>query len=247
MCGRYVVARAIGDLVADADAVLSAQLEGQELRPSWNIAPTTNVPIVLERLEDDELHREMHVARWGLVPVWAKDVKIGSRAFNARSETVTQKPMFRSAVKARRCAVPADGYYEWKKLTGGKQPYYVHPVGGEPIYFAGLYEWWKDPEVEDGTDGQWMLSTTILTMPAPPADAGGVLTELSALHDRLPIPMSKETMSEWLNPDIDDPAADVDALRGQAYAVAAEWQLDPVGSAVGNVRNNGPELIEPQG
>ena len=95
--------------------------------------------------------RQLHVARWGLVPSWAKDPGIGPKMINARSETVLEKPAFRKAVKSRRCAVPADGYYEWKQGAGkAKQPYYVHPGKGSGLVFAGLYEWWKDPSKADG-------------------------------------------------------------------------------------------------
>ncbi|WP_102158289.1 SOS response-associated peptidase [Zhihengliuella halotolerans] len=249
MCGRYVMARASGDLMAEADALLGEQLEGRELSPSWNVAPTTDVPIVLERLVGDEPRREVHVAQWGLVPRWAKDVKVGVRAFNARSETVTEKPTFRSAVVSRRCAVPMDGYYEWKRQgtgrTSPKQPYFVHAADGGLSFFAGLYEWWKDPAVADGEPGQWILSTSIVTMPSPDPGAEGVLGDLGGLHDRLPVPLSGEAMDAWLDPAERDAASLVERIRAEAYDVAASWRLDPVGAAVGNVRNNGPELIAP--
>lgn len=236
MCGRYVMAKAIGDLVAEAEAEADANLE---LRQSWNVAPTTDVPIVLERLVEGELHRQIHVARWGLVPGWAKDLSVGVRAFNARSETVESKPTFRSAVKKRRAAVPVQGYYEWKKVGAKKHPYFVHHPAGELIFFAGLYEWWKD------ADDSWVLSTTILTMDSPPADAPGVLAELAELHDRLPIPMDQQTMKQWLDPAACDTAVLLDELRANAFDVAAHWTLHEVDPAVGNVRNNYAELIEP--
>lgn len=245
MCGRYVMAKAIGDLVAETEAEADANLE---LRQSWNIAPTTDVPIVLERLIDGVSHRQVHVAKWGLVPSWAKDPAVGVRAFNARSETVIEKPTFRSAIKSKRCAVPAEGYYEW--LAGDtpkakKRPFYVHPADDSLIFFAGLYEWWKDPEKDDGDPEQWLLSTTILTCPSPPADsASPVLRELHGLHDRLPIPLSQDALAEWLDPENKSAAEVVEMVRAGAYAVAASWSLREVDSAVGNVRNNGPELTE---
>lgn len=179
MCGRYVMSRALGDLVAASGAVEPE--EEIDLRANWNVAPTTDVPIILERpLEDAEgVRRGIHVARWGLVPPWAKDAAVGSRAFNARSETVTEKPTFRAAVKARRCTVPADGYFEWLKPEVGapkgvkKRPFYVHPGDGVPIFFAGLYEWWKDPTTAEDDPARWLLSCTILTGPAPEAGTGG--------------------------------------------------------------------------
>lgn len=229
------MARAVGDLVAELEAEAEASLE---LRASYNVAPTTDVPIVLERLIDGALHRQIHVAKWGLVPGWAKDPAVGVRAFNARSETVLEKPTFRAAVKARRCGVPAQGYYEWKKSADGKskQPYFVHSADGSLIVFAGLYEWWKDPSKVDGAPDQWLLSTTIVTMASPPEG------ELATLHDRLPVPLGKEALAEWLDPENKAPGALLEAAR--AWDLAAQWVLDPVSAAVGNVRNNGPELIE---
>ena len=245
MCGRYVMAKAIGDLVAEAEAEADANLE---LRQSWNIAPTTDVPIVLERLVEGTVRRQVHVAKWGLVPVWAKDPAVGVRAFNARSETVIEKPTFRAAVKSRRCAVPAEGYYEW--LSGDtpkakKRPFYVHPADASLIFFAGLYEWWKDLSKEDGDPDQWLLSTSILTAPSPQADSESpVLRELHGLHDRLPIPLAKDALAEWLDPENKNAAELVEMVRAGANAVASGWELREVDPAVGNVRNNGPDLIE---
>lgn len=258
MCGRYVIARAAGDLMDELDA-----WEPEEeilLQPNYNVAPTSDVPIVLERivepgtegavvLPDGTLvRRELHVARWGLLPIWAKDASFSSRAFNARSETVTEKPTFRSAIKSKRCAVPMDGYYEWRTPEGGKgkkTPFWVHREDGAPLVFAGLYEWWKDPAVPDGEPGQWVLSCTILTMESPAPDAGGVLGELGGLHDRLPIPLSgPDAIFAWLDPQAKDPVPLLERIKAEAFATADGWTLREVGPAVGNVRNNSPELIE---
>lgn len=244
MCGRYVMARAVGDLLAEFDAELENDVE---IPPSWNIAPTDDAPIVLERLIDDAPVRQLHVARWGLVPSWAKDIRGGAKMINARSETVLEKPAFRKAVQSRRCAVPADGYYEWKQGEGrNKQPYYVHPRDESAMAFAGLYEWWKDPSVPPGEPGQWVLSMSIMTADSPPAGAEGtIFAELTALHDRVPLPMGRDTMAAWLDPQVDDAAGLVDLVRSGVKEVAAGWRVDSVGQAVGNVRNNSPELIEP--
>ena len=235
MCGRYVMAKAIGDLVAEAEAEADANLE---LRQSWNVAPTTDVPIVLERLIDDELHRQIHVARWGLVPGWARELSVGVRAFNARSETASSKPTFRSAVKKRRAVVPVEGYYEWKKEGSKKRPFYVHREDGKLIFFAGLYEWWKDE------DGSWILSTSIMTMDSPSAEEPGVLGELSGLHDRLPIPLHHQMMARWMNPAEEDGEGLIEQIRAQAFDVASEWTMHEVDTAVGNVTNNSLQLIE---
>ncbi|MNW24633.1 putative SOS response-associated peptidase YedK [compost metagenome] len=228
------MAKAIGDLVAEAEAEADANLE---LRQSWNVAPTTDVPVVLERLIDDELHRQIHVARWGLVPGWAKELAVGVRAFNARSETASTKPTFRSAVKKRRAVVPVEGYYEWKKEGSKKRPFYVHREDGKLIFFAGLYEWWKDQ------DGSWILSTSIMTMDSPSAEEPGVLGELAGLHDRLPIPLGKEMMGRWMNPAEEDGEGLIEQIRAEAFDVASQWTMHEVDTAVGNVRNNSPELI----
>lgn len=247
------MARALGDLVAAAGAVEPE--EELVLRPNWNVAPTSEVPIVLERTAEAETRREIRVARWGLVPPWAKDPAVGSRAFNARSETVSSKPTFRAAVKARRCAVPVDGYYEWLKPPTDapkgtpKRPFFVSPADGSPIYFAGLYEWWKDPAAAEGDEGRWLLSCTILTGPSPETGTGDApLEQLAGLHDRLPLPMDRDTMDAWLDPEklasADEAETLVEQVRDQAHRTASAWTLTEVGTAVGNVRNNGPELIQ---
>lgn len=242
------MARAVGDLLAEFDAGLEDEVD---IPPSWNVAPTDDVPIVLERLVEDgpapRQLRQLHVARWGLVPSWAKDPSVGSRMINARSESVLEKPAFRKAVRARRCAVPADGYYEWKQGPGkAKQPYYVHPGTGHGLAFAGLYEWWKDPSVPAGEPARWLLSTSILTADTPPPGTEStVFGKLTELHDRVPLPMDKDTMRAWLDPAADDAEALVDLVRSRVRDVAADWKVETVGREVGNVRNNGPELILP--
>ncbi|WP_370874558.1 SOS response-associated peptidase [Pseudarthrobacter defluvii] len=242
------MARAVGDLLAEFDAGLEDEVS---LPPSWNVAPTDAVPVVLERLKEGDAGprqvRQLHVARWGLVPPWVKDPKFGSGMINARSETLLEKPAFRKAVQSRRCAVPADGYYEWKQGPGkSKQPYYVHPGQDHGLVFAGLYEWWKDQSVPVGEPGRWLLSTSILTADTPPPGTEStVFGKLTELHHRVPLPLDKATMAAWLDPQADDAAGLVDLVRSRVKDAAADWQVDPVGTEVGNVRNNGPELIRP--
>ncbi|HIW98771.1 MAG TPA: SOS response-associated peptidase [Candidatus Nesterenkonia stercoripullorum] len=244
MCGRYVMALRAGDL---ADALDADILDGLELRESWNIAPTTPVPILVDRGSD---RRELHVARWGLLPGWAKDRTFSSRTFNARSETVLSKPAFRSAVRRRRCGVPAQGYYEWRTTTdpdtgkATKRPHFVQPADGSLILFAGLYEWWQDPAlVATGDEAPWVLSTTILTGPSPESSP-----QLAQLHDRMPLAMAEETATQWMSPGElprDETEALVDRVRAEAETVAGRWTITEVGSAVGNVRNDSPELTAP--
>lgn len=219
---------------------------------------TTAVPVVLERLLDGGVARQLHLARWGLIPPWAKEPGIGAKMINARSETVLEKPAFREAVTSRRCAVPADGYYEWKGSGKGKQPYYVHAADDGGMVFAGVYEWWRDTSKAPGDPGRWILSTSILTASSTEASTEAsttegpprkgseapVLRELAALHDRVPLAMSAEAMDEWLNPAAEDAAALVGLVRSQARQVAEGWRIDPVGAAVGSVRNDSPELIQ---
>ncbi|WP_461168858.1 SOS response-associated peptidase [Arthrobacter sp. Z1-15] len=253
------MAKTTADLVAEAEAEADANLE---LRRSWNVAPTSDVPVVLERFVDGSARagagrrtvRQVHTARWGLVPGWAKDASAGARAFNARSETVLEKPTFRDAVAARRCAVPVQGYYEWKTGPGrAKRPFYVSRADGALTFFAGLYEWWRDPAKAPGDPGSWLLSTTILTAAAPdPADTRGagqppVLAELGELHDRMPVPLAPESMADWLNPSAPDPAALVRRVVDEAYGAASCWTLAEVGPAVGSVRNDGPQLLAAAG
>lgn len=243
MCGRYVQARASADLVSDLQAELPL---GVEIRPSWNVAPTAEVPILLERLDDDAaLHRELHLARWGLLPRWAKELSFSSRTFNARSETVAEKASFRAAVRSQRCAVPATAYYEWLTEGSRKTPHAVRPSTDDGILFAGLYSWWRDPAA--GADAEWRLTCTILTGAAPQPEQH---EQLAGLHDRMPLALSRQTMDEWLQPqklEREEAQLLVEQIRQEAYQVASSWEVYPVDRAVGNVRNNSPELLEPAG
>lgn len=227
MCGRYVMASPVSDLVAlfEIDEASDALPE-----PNWNIPPTTTVPIVVEPMPRDEAPpiRRLEAARWGLVPAWADDVSIGVRAFNARSETAAEKPMFRDAVRERRALVPADGWYEWQKDRDAKTPFYVH--GAAPVSFAGLYAWWKQP------DGSWLLSTTILTT----ASAG----ELASIHERMPVVISPEMRDAWLDPTEDGEAA-LEAVVADAADAVANLTAHAVDKRVGSVREQGADLLNP--
>ncbi|MGO4383859.1 SOS response-associated peptidase [Specibacter sp. RAF43] len=234
MCGRFVMPRAGADLVSIYNA---AGATGPEVRPSWNVAPTQRISIVTERLIPgaDEPRRMIETSRWGLVPVWAKDTKGAARLINARSETVTEKPSFRSAASKRRGLVPAAGYYEWQVTPEGKIPTYLHPEDADELLsFAGLYEFWPDPELPEDQEDKWRMTVTIITRAAPDA--------LGHIHDRTPVIVPADLHDEWLDPELTDKSD----LRTLIDSIP-DPHLVPtvVGTAVGNIRNNGPELIEP--
>jgi putative SOS response-associated peptidase YedK len=225
MCGRYVVATPYQQMEVDFRAVAGDEFAAA-FAPDYNLAPTKPVPVVWQRRED-EGDRRLNLARWGLIPSWAKDPGIGVRAFNARIETAAEKPMFRGAFTKRRCLLPADGYYEWKKEGARKQPMFIHAEDGAQLAFAGLYERWIDPE------NRPLWSVTILTGPA--------LGPLAEIHDRMPLALAREAIDPWLDEDV----RDVDQVRSLLDLTSAPaWTARPVGPEVGNVRNNGPELIE---
>lgn len=234
MCGRFVVANVGSELVG----VLRVDVQAEDLpAPSYNIAPTDTAAIVLDSAKTDPPTRRLEPARWGLVPSWAKDPKIGARAFNARSEELEEKSMFRGALHKRRAIIPASGYYEWKVTEGGKVPHFIHPAEGSPMFFAGLYEWWKNPALADDDPDRWMLSFTILTRDS--------IGHLGSIHDRMPLFMDPDHADAWLDPSTDNVRDVLDAAIDAAPTVAETLEDHVVSKAVGNVRNNGPELIEP--
>lgn len=234
MCGRFVVANVGSELVG----VLRVDVENDDLpAPSYNIAPTASAAIVLDSVKTDPPTRRLEPARWGLVPSWAKDPGIGVKAFNARSEEIENKPMFRGALEKRRAIVPASGYYEWKTTDDGKVPHYIHPADGSPLFFAGLYEWWKNPGLADDDPARWMLSFTILTRAS--------IGRLGSIHDRMPLFMDADYADAWLDPSTDNVGDILDAAIDAAPTVADTLDDHVVSTAVGNVRNNSPELIEP--
>ncbi len=244
MCGRYASSRRPEDLLEEFDVVddrVPAPLE-----PDYNVAPTKDVYAVLERARKDadepgpSADRQLRVLRWGLVPSWAKDPSIGSRMINARRETVAEKPAFRRALAARRCLLPADGYYEWyptsQTTRSGKplkQPFYVRPRDGGVLAMAGLYEIWRDPDRADDDPDRFRWTCTVITTAAE--------DDLGHLHDRMPMMVGPDRWAEWLDPAA--PRASVlDLLEP---AAPGRLEAYPVSPAVGNVRNNGVALTEP--
>jgi putative SOS response-associated peptidase YedK len=255
MCGRYASARKRIELLEEFSVQHDAVAE--PLAADYNVAPTKPVYAVVSREPDasrddrgpDEAinagpragngrapaERQLRVVRWGLVPFWAKDVRIGSRMINARAETVAEKPAFRRAFAKRRCLLPADGYYEWQSQPGAaKQPIYISRRDGRPLAFAGLYELWRDPAVTRDDPDAWLWTATVITTSAP--------DELGMIHDRMPMIIDPARWSDWLDPANGD-VADLRSLL--APAAASGLMTYPVSTAVNSVRNNGPQLIEP--
>ena len=220
MCGRYT-------LISPAKTIAQQfqLLEIPSLSPRYNIAPSQPVAAVRQSPESGE--RELTLFRWGLVPFWAKDSKIGSRMINARSETAAEKPAFRAAFKQRRCLVLADGFYEWQRLARGKQPFYIHLRGGQPFAIAGLWERWEGP---DGL----LESCTLLT--TEPNDL------LRPSHNRMPVILHPQDYDLWLNPGIQER----ELLRPLFSPYPFEsMRAYPIGSWVNNPRNDGAQCIEP--
>ena len=179
MCGRYASSRSAQEL---ADTFTATIHQGPMPGPSWNVAPTQAVRVVLERVDDGNAARHLRAVRWGLVPAWAKDPGIGSRMTNARVETVTEKPSFRRAAARRRCIVPMDAYYEWQAPETGrgrKQAYALSYPDGSVLAAAGLYELWRDPSRADDDPARWLWTTTVLTTTATDT--------LGHIHDRSPV------------------------------------------------------------
>ncbi|WP_165495067.1 SOS response-associated peptidase [Actinomadura roseirufa] len=253
MCGRYATTRARQELL-DEFQVQTDAVEA-DLEPDYNVAPTKQVPAVLTRRpkdapEEEAAVRQLRTLRWGLVPSWAKDLSIGSRMINARVETVHEKPSYRRAFAKRRCLLPADGYFEWYTLQssgdspGGdaadpagprkksgkpqKQPFFIRPKDEALMAIAGLYELWKSAEDE------WVWTCTVITTEAP--------DDLGRIHDRMPMVVEPDRWDAWLDPAL----TDTDLVRGLLVpAMAGTMDAYPVSKAVNNVKNNGPQLIEP--
>lgn len=226
MCGRFVSSSPPDEVARyfDAEPPKEAALE-----PSWNVAPTNDVYVVLE----DGGIRHLAEHHWGLVPFWAKSPAIGNKMINARAEGLADKNAYKHAFRKQRCIVPADGFYEWKAVPGQKtkQPYFIHRPDQEPLAFAGLWEEWRGPD-RDGS--QRLRTVTIIT-----TDANEVM---APVHDRMPVILPPTAWSTWL-----DPAnADVETLgRLLVPAPPQVLVMHAVAADVGNVRNKGPHLIEP--
>lgn len=239
MCGRYVSVASTDDLY---DEFTLDTVVGDGVPPSWNVAPTDAVPMVVERApHGDEPGgkpvRQLRTARWGLVPSWSRDAKGGARMINARIETVTDKPAFKSAAARRRCLLPALGYYEWRKTDAGKTPYFLHGPDGELLAMAGLYELWRDRSRTEDDPSRWLWTCTIITQQASDV--------LGFIHDRNPVIVPPAMRAAWLDCSTDSAGNAGAARRLLDELPPARLAPYVVSAAVGNVANNGPQLIEP--
>lgn len=243
MCGRFAFFREIEPLVDDLGAV---DLTDPHLRSRWNIPPTAPIHVVTESIDKEtgEVLRALRVARWGLLPPFAKDATFSSRTFNARRETLGEKPSFRGSLGRYRAIVPMDGYYEWVRDGKGKrkQPFFIAAGDGSPLLMAALVSWWKGPGDHEGPaaseDGSFLLSATIITR-----EATGDLAEI---HDRTPVMLRREEIDAWLDTSMDDRHAAQEWILDDSHllddATLTVREVDP---AVGKVGNEGPELLEP--
>lgn len=238
MCGRYASIKAPADLADEFRAVDAT--EGVE--PDYNVAPTKNVVAVVQRHprdaegtpDPDTTERSLRVVRWGLVPSWSKDPKAGARMINARSESAAEKPSFRKALQARRCLLPADGWYEWQRGPEHKQPYYTHYADGSSLAMAGLWEFWKPKDDPGNLYPDGLVTACVLTTAA--------VGPLAQVHDRMPLVLPPSAWDRWLDPDAGSDSV-TDLIVPPSAELVATMELRPVSALVNSVRNNGPELL----
>ena len=219
MCGRYSLTTP-GDELAE----IFGLPERPQLEPRYNIAPTQAVPVV--RMKTAGASRELALVKWGLVPSWAKNPEAGARMINARAETVLDKPAFRAAFKVRRCLVLADGFYEWQRTPGKKQPFHIRRCDQKPFAFAGLWERWER--------GAEPLETCTIITTTPNA-------LLAPIHDRMPVILEPEDLDSWLNPELTDVHRLASLLRPCA---AEEMRAFRVSTRVNSPQNDGPACLE---
>jgi putative SOS response-associated peptidase YedK len=219
MCGRYA-SFLPPDLIA---RLFSTKNPLPNLKPTWNMAPTMDAPVVRRHPETGERH--LDALTWGFVPAFSTSLKAARRPVNARSETVAASGMFRNAFAKRRCIVPAAAFYEWQAGPAGKTPYAIARADGDPLAFAGIWEGWRAP------DGNILRSFAILTTAAN--------AQMAVLHERMPVILEPADWPAWLGETDGDPAS---LLRPSTEGTLRLWQVD---KRVGNVRNDGPDLLEP--
>ncbi len=220
MCGRFTLRTPMETIASLFDG-----LRMPDAVPRYNIAPTQNV-LCIRQPESDQM--EAVQLRWGLVPFWSKDLKIGSRMINARGETVATKPAFRSAFKTRRCLVLADGFYEWKKIGKSKQPYYITQTNDQPFAMAGLWENWNSP------DGESIQTCTVITTEANQT--------MQPLHDRMPVILKPDDYDFWIDRDFPGIEKLESLLRPCSEDLLKTYAVNPI---VNKATNEQPECIIP--
>ena len=231
MCGRFVAASPPAEIAAyfGVEAMAEELTSGDDAEPNYNVAPTTDIFVVYA----DGGLRRLDPFHWGLVPSWAKEIKIGNRMINARGETIATNGAFKSSFAKRRCIIPADGFYEWKQLPGRKtkQPYFVHRPDDEPYAFGGLWAEWRGKD-RDGAP-LTLRSATIIT--------GEPNEKMAEIHDRMPLILPPSAWDEWLDPA----QQDVDAVgRFLVPAPASLISFHPVSTEVNNARHTGAQLMD---
>ena len=219
MCGRFTQERPASDLAE----IFGAEPLVDDPGAHYNVAPTDEALVVVQREE----RRAVTAYRWGLIPHWATEPKVGSRMINARAETITASPAFRDAFARKRCIVPVESFYEWKRDGTIRQPYRIVRRDGTPLALAGLWSGWRDPATDTVRRTFSIVTTT-------PSEA------VAALHDRMPVVLERETWDRWLDPRPADPGE----LLGLLAPSEADLEIYAVGRAVNDVRRDGPELIE---
>ncbi|HEV8580607.1 MAG TPA: SOS response-associated peptidase [Thermoanaerobaculia bacterium] len=222
MCGRYTLSSPSDDI-----ALLFDLPEMPELPPRYNLAPTQEAAVV--RVPPSGGPRQLDLLRWGLIPYWAKEAAIGNRMINARAESVADKPAYSWSFRKKRCLVPTDGFYEWKKEGKAKQPFLIHRQDGKPFAFAGLWSGWRNPET-----GEILRTFTILT-----TDANDLMRPL---HDRMPVIIDPENFDLWLDPKVEEPALLQRLLLPHAVD---SFEAYPVSRVVNSPFHDEPDCIAP--
>ena len=225
MCGRMTMRTGPSELATIFDAEVRDSDAWEELGPRYNVAPTQPITVVVQR--DDGRAIEEH--RWGLVPSWAKSPAAGSRMINARAETVATSSAFRASFLRRRCIIPADGFYEWRRDGRAKQPFLIHTPNDEPLAFAGLWAPWRDPST-----GEWLISAAVVTTAAN--------EKVGQLHNRMPAILGNEEWRLWIDPELRDEALLRDLLQPAADDLL---ELRAVSTLVNNANNEGAALLLP--
>jgi putative SOS response-associated peptidase YedK len=237
MCGRFVSTAGPDRIAAYFDGVVPTEPAAESLGENYNVAPTQDIYAVVANGDGTNRVDAFH---WGLIPSWAKDRKIASRMINARAETLADKPAFKGLLKKKRCIIPMAGFYEWQAGTAdgpqtakgkpAKQPLFIHRVDDEPLAVAGLWTAWKDP---DDDHGRFLHSATVITTAAN--------TTMRPVHDRMPVILSPDEWSSWLDPTF----ADLDSLKAMLDPAADDLlTMHAVSTDVNNVRNNRAELVD---